>query len=118
RLRPRAPRDEGRREGRGRAPLRAREGGARGGARRVPEEALVSRAMEAPRRVASYELQELLVEGAGASLHRARHAETGAEVTLHVIDAEHLSPKARARIVRDARLQGEVRHASVVPVLD
>jgi tetratricopeptide (TPR) repeat protein len=68
--------------------------------------------------VGPYRLEEKLRDGDPGALHRARHAETNAEVALLLIDASALPPKTRARLVREAKLLREVPHPGILPIVD
>ena len=71
------------------------------------------------RRLAHYEVKELLGEGGMARVYRAVDAETPREVALKVLKPEYqASPDIRARFQQEAQTMTRVRHENVVGIYD
>ncbi len=69
--------------------------------------------------VARYEARALLGEGGMGEVHLCRDERIGREVAMKVIRPGGGSRSdARARFVREARVQGQLEHPSIVPVYD
>jgi eukaryotic-like serine/threonine-protein kinase len=69
-------------------------------------------------RVGSYELVELIGEGATGAVHRARDGE-GTEVAVKLMRAEYANEAVvRARFLREARITGEIASPHVVQVFE
>lgn len=63
-----------------------------------------------------YELSGLLGEGGAARVYRATHAQLG---TQHALKVLHLvGAGVRERMLREARVQAQLRHPNLVPVSD
>lgn len=69
--------------------------------------------------VVRYETQRLLGRGSMGEVHRCRDAWIGREVAMKVLlPAHRLDPQLRARFLREACVQGQLEHPSIVPVHD
>ena len=73
-----------------------------------------------PRNVSSrYEQKRLLGEGGMGAVHLCSDAWIGREVALKVIrDRRHTDSGTLGRFIREARVQGQLEHPSIVPVYD
>ena len=66
-----------------------------------------------------YELREVLGEGGMGEVRLCRDRRLGREVALKVIRATGAQrPDLRARFEREARVQGQLEHPSIVPIYD
>src|SRR5688500_4820757 len=68
---------------------------------------------------ARYETGLLLGSGGMGEVRVFRDLRIGREVALKVVHAKHgAEPQAQARFLREARVQGQLEHPSIVPVYD
>lgn len=65
-----------------------------------------------------YDVVGLIGEGGMGEVLGVRDRTIGRLVALKRVRAEHVSPDARARFLREARVQGQLEHPSIVPVYD
>ncbi|HEY2514424.1 MAG TPA: serine/threonine-protein kinase, partial [Polyangiaceae bacterium] len=66
-----------------------------------------------------YELRDRLGEGGMGEVYLCADLRIGRDIAMKVIRAERNSnPDARSRFVREARVQGQLEHPSIVPVYD
>ena len=66
-----------------------------------------------------YELRARLGEGGMGEVYLCADHRIGRDIAMKVIRAErNSSPDARSRFVREARVQGQLEHPSIVPVYD
>src|SRR5690606_145257 len=66
-----------------------------------------------------YRLRRLIGRGGMGEVHLAQDARVGRSVALKVMRPEDASyPEAKARFLREARVQGQLEHPSIVPVYD
>ncbi|MEO6420090.1 MAG: serine/threonine-protein kinase, partial [Polyangiaceae bacterium] len=65
-----------------------------------------------------YELHNLLGEGGMGLVRSCKDSRIGRSVAMKVIRAEKDSVGLRARFLREARVQGQLEHPSIVPVYD
>jgi serine/threonine protein kinase len=66
-----------------------------------------------------YEVREKLGEGGMGEVHLVLDRRIGREVALKAVHPEHAKrPDLRARFVREARVQGQLEHPSIVPVYE
>jgi eukaryotic-like serine/threonine-protein kinase len=69
--------------------------------------------------VARYGAPRLIGRGSMGEVHRSRDAWIGREVAMKVLLPEHrLDSQLRARFLREACVQGQLEHPSIVPVYD
>jgi serine/threonine-protein kinase len=66
-----------------------------------------------------YEMRSLLGVGGMGEVHFCRDRRIGRDVAMKVIRAEHQGDSTiRHRFIREARVQGQLEHPSIVPVYD
>src|SRR6185503_2689597 len=66
-----------------------------------------------------YELRSVLGRGGMGEVRLCRDARIGREVAVKVLlPAQEKKPAARARFLREARVQGQLEHPAIVPVHD
>ncbi|WP_438014536.1 serine/threonine-protein kinase [Sorangium sp. So ce315] len=66
-----------------------------------------------------YEVRSLLGVGGMGEVHFCRDRRIGRDVAMKVIRTEHLGDTTlRHRFIREARVQGQLEHPSIVPVYD
>src|SRR5687768_16960491 len=64
-----------------------------------------------------YEPEDLLGEGGMGAVRLYRDRQIGRRVAMKTLRAEHLGrPQSELRFVREARVQGQLEHPSIVPV--
>lgn len=79
----------------------------------------VSGPLGAPISLERYSLRRKLGKGAMGEVHLCKDARVGREVALKVILPHAQSDaQARARFIREARVQGQLEHPAIVPVYD
>jgi serine/threonine-protein kinase len=86
---------------------------------RAPEVHIEPTPLSEPAGGQRYEVAELLGEGGMGEVYLCRDRRIGRDVAMKVMRPEHgASSGARARFEREARVQGQLEHPSVVPVYD
>lgn len=69
--------------------------------------------------VARYKVRDRLGEGGMGEVHLCRDRRVGRDVAMKVIRADQRErEEVRARFLREARVQGQLEHPSIVPVYD
>jgi len=64
-----------------------------------------------------YEQEDLLGEGGMGAVRLYRDRQIGRRVAMKTLRAEHrVRPQSELRFVREARVQGQLEHPSIVPV--
>src|ERR1700678_1922267 len=79
------------------------------------DEVAALQTLAAPKR---YEVGGLLGEGGMGEVRLCSDLRIGRQVAMKVIRKEKDTPEARGQFFREARVQGQTEHPSIVPVYD